>query len=628
MIKIILNIFKNKTYLRVFLLTTLLFILIILFKNTFFIPLFKKGILDTTLTEATKVSTHLSRTLDLNDANSIDGEIQIILKEFRINKINYFSKDGKLLYSTQKNNVEKYIADDYFTKKVVKGEIYSKINNLKKETLNNNDFISIEIYIPIMKDGIFIGAFEYYYDITNEINTFNRHVNQVSLYVYFFNAMFFFIILTLLYIASKNNLKDIEYKNELENFKNIIDETKAYIYIKDLNGCYLFANKLVLDLFNISLKDLIGKSDSDFFDLEVYNEFKKNDDLIIKSGQAIEDEESILIKESGEKKVFWTVKKPLLDNDGKIIGMSGISTDITDRKMGENEIKEQKKLLDVILDNVDAYIYIKDINRNFRYVNTQTAQLFRKNRDQIIGYKDFDVLPKEMADIFWESDKDVFSKNEKVCTEETIIDPKGEVKHYWSTKLPYILNNERVLIGFSSDITEIYNMKEELKKDAITDSLTTLYNKRHFEIIAEAEFKRSIRQNLNMSIIIFDIDHFKSVNDTYGHKVGDMILEEASKVFKSQIRDEDTLFRIGGEEFTIVSPHINSLSAIKLAERIRIAIKDTIFETDEKERISITLSFGIADKIKSDDKFENILLRADKALYKAKNSGRNKVCML
>ncbi len=620
MYKIILNMFKNKTYLSALIFTLLLLFLIIIFKNSIFIPLFKQDLIDNTSREATKVSKHISRMIDFSRADTryIDSEVKIFLKEFEIDKFNYYSKDGKILYSSKEASIGNFIRDEHFQNIVAKGKVYSSVNNEKASAT------LLEVYIPLMKGNLFTGAFEFYYDITKNINTFEKNIQKVNLYVLIFNSIFFIIIFCLLYFASKNNLRDIKYQNELENFKNIIDETKAYIFTKDTNGCYTFANKLVLKLFKVPLDELIGKDDSYFFDLKVSNELKINDKLVMEKGQFIEKEEINVVKETGDTNIYWSVKRPLYDLNGNIIGMSGISTDITHRKSLENEIKEQKKLLDIILNNVDAYIYIKDINRNFRYVNANTAELFGKSSEEIIGYKDSDVLPKEMADIFWKSDKDVFSKNTKVSIEESIVDPKGETKHYWSIKLPYILNEERVLIGFSSDITEIYNLKEKLKKEIITDSLTGLYNKRHFEHVAETEFKRSIRQNINMSIVIFDIDYFKQINDTYGHHTGDLILREASEIFKSLIREEDTLFRVGGEEFTIIFSHTNEIKTLELAERIRTSIEKKVFESIEKNKISITISFGISSLIKSDTKFEDILMRADKALYKAKNSGRNK----
>ena len=619
--KIVLNIFTNRTYLSALLLTIFLLILIMILKNSIFVPLFKKDLIATTLTEATKISKHLSRTVKLNSSSNMntDMEMKMILEEFKINKIHFYSSQGEILYSTLKESIGKTPSGTYFQEHVANGKIYSSVKD------NDPSIVLFEIYIPIMENNTFIGAYEFYYDISNKIIKFENNVKEVSLYMNFFNIAFFLIIFTLLYFASKNNLEDIKYQNELQNFKNIIDETKAYVFTKDINGCYTFANKLVLELFNVSLEELIGKDDSFFFDLEVSNELKKNDALVMEQGQYIEKEELNVVKETGAHNIYWSVKRPLYNKKGKVIGMSGISTDITERKMLVREIKEQKELLNIILDNVDAYVYIKDSKRNFRYVNAHTAELFRKSPEEIIGRKDTEVLPKEMADIFWESDKEVFGKNEKVSTGETIIDPKGEEKHYWSTKLPYELYGENVLIGFSSDITEIYNLKEQLRKDSITDSLTGLYNKRHFDDMAEKEYQRSNRQNLDMTIVIFDIDYFKQINDKYGHHVGDLVLKESSTIFQSHIREEDILCRIGGEEFTIILPHTSKDKAFELVERIRSVIENNIFKTDQNEDISITISFGISSISKTDDKYDEILQRADKALYKAKKTGRNKV---
>ena len=616
MYKIISNIFKNKMYLSALIITILLLFAIVTFKNTIFIPLFKKDLINNTLVEATNVSKHLTRIINFNDStNSIDSKVQMIIREFNIQKVHYYSNNGKILYSTDQSKIGTIKADYYFINKIAKGNIYSNIKNNEK---------LIEVYIPIMNKNTFIGAFEFYYDITYKIVAFEKNVTKVNKYVTTFNILFFTIIIFLLYFISKNNLRDIEYKNKLKNFKNIIDETNAYIFTKDIHGCYTFANKLVLELFQTSLKDLIGKDDSYFFDLEISNELKQNDDYVMQNNKSIEREERNIVKETGITNIYWSVKRPLYDNIGNMIGISGISTDITERKNLEIELQEQKELLNTILNNVDAYVYIKDINRNFLYVNQNTAELFAKPLHDIIGHRDKDVLPDQMADIFWQSDKDVFENNKKISIEETIIDPKGQIKHYWSSKLPYTLNKEKVLIGFSSDITEIYLLKEKLKQEAITDPLTGIYNKRHFNIIAQTEYNRSIRQNLDMSIIMLDIDYFKQINDNYGHFMGDFILQEVSKVFKSQIRDEDTLFRIGGEEFTIILPHTNMDKSILIADKIRVMIENKVFRSSGKE-ISITVSLGVSTLKKSDKQFEDILLRADKSLYDAKNNGRNKV---
>ncbi len=148
--------------------------------------------------------------------------------------------------------------------------------------------------------------------------------------------------------------------------------------------------------------------------------------------------------------------------------MFGISTDITEQKNLENKILAQKHFLDTILDNVDAFIFMKDKNRVFRYVNSKVAELFQLPADEIIGKVDTDIIPKEVADSFWESDLEVLTKLEKISTEEYFEDENTK-RYYWSVKIPYTLeDNTPTVLGFSSDITLLKQQEDELKaKDRI-----------------------------------------------------------------------------------------------------------------------------------------------------------------
>ena len=128
-----------------------------------------------------------------------------------------------------------------------------------------------------------------------------------------------------------------ELKMEHALFKCALNEIGAYIYTKDINGCYTFANTLVLELFGLPLDQVIGKDDSHFFDLAHSNELRVNDRKVMDNGEIVENEETNFIKDSDEIKVYWSVKKPLRNDDDEIIGMCGVSTDITAKKKTEKE---------------------------------------------------------------------------------------------------------------------------------------------------------------------------------------------------------------------------------------------------------------------------------------------------
>ena len=166
----------------------------------------------------------------------------------------------------------------------------------------------------------------------------------------------------------------------------------------------------------------------------------------------------------------------------------------------------------------------------------------------------------------------------------------------------------------------------ELKKMSRVDGLTSLYNRRHWEEMCKNEFKRLKRSNSPSSMMILDIDHFKQVNDTYGHPAGDQTIKTVARIISKAIRETDVAGRYGGEEFTVVLPDTDIKSAYVVAERIR-KLAEHIPVEYEGQTITFTVSIGLAQ---FDNSFSNHITwieAADECLYKAKESGRNKVVM-
>jgi len=166
---------------------------------------------------------------------------------------------------------------------------------------------------------------------------------------------------------------------------------------------------------------------------------------------------------------------------------------------------------------------------------------------------------------------------------------------------------------------------EQLQRLAANDPLTSLYNRRFGMIRLTEEFSRAVRNNLPLGIIMFDIDHFKSVNDTYGHTVGDRTLVSISKISRLAIREGDFLIRYGGEEFLVILPGASKDDTLFVAERLRHMIDDSTIKHGDQQ-IHITISAGYSSYPENNTNDENMLVtNADKALYSAKRSGRNKV---
>lgn len=193
--------------------------------------------------------------------------------------------------------------------------------------------------------------------------------------------------------------------------------------------------------------------------------------------------------------------------------------------------------------------------------------------------------------------------------------------HDMTVKLKkYHFRLELTIAELEAENIEHQRLVEELETLSITDPLTSIYNRRKFNELLAMEIERSKRYQNSLSIIMCDIDHFKEINDTFGHDVGDKAIQKFSKQLHENIREIDMLARWGGEEFMILMPSVNVENAHSVAEKLRMIIENTEVETAG----SFTASFGVTD-LMLDDTAETFIKRADQALYKAKRGGRNRV---
>lgn len=202
------------------------------------------------------------------------------------------------------------------------------------------------------------------------------------------------------------------------------------------------------------------------------------------------------------------------------------------------------------------------------------------------------------------------------------------------TFLPIEIDNvvEHICI-LVEDATDVCHYQQQLQKtlDELAvmsriDGLTQIYNRKHWEDSLEQEYAKARRHNKDLTLIMFDLDHFKVLNDTYGHQGGDKVLVDVSKNVKALLRLEDVFGRYGGEEFAIVLPETNEQGAMELAERICKTLEKTPLEYQDK-LINISVSLGVSSLNMNDSNYEDLITNADLALYQAKAQGRNQVCL-
>ncbi|QPL44868.1 diguanylate cyclase [Halomonas sp. A40-4] len=180
------------------------------------------------------------------------------------------------------------------------------------------------------------------------------------------------------------------------------------------------------------------------------------------------------------------------------------------------------------------------------------------------------------------------------------------------------------------DITERKQLEEKLRAQAMTDPLTGVYNRRYLQAQASVEISRASRHQTPISLIAIDIDHFKRINDEYGHDAGDEVLKRFTDVIKGLLRHEDLLCRVGGEEFAILLPDTPLEKAWQVAERIRVAVEQTqvpLEQDDVPITIAITASFGVTHVASGEMSLKAAIKRADNGLYEAKAAGRNRIVL-
>lgn len=274
------------------------------------------------------------------------------------------------------------------------------------------------------------------------------------------------------------------------------------------------------------------------------------------------------------------------------------------------------EMLDKFFENYLIYIFIKD-NKNTNILSfpsacndTKILELV-KNNEHAITTENFKISALPL-----------------ICEEKNLgsIIAKSTSEQINSKDIEY-LTQLCTQISITINRANVYS---EILKHATLDALTGFYNRRQLEERIKQEVANAKRQHAPLCGIMTDIDFFKSVNDTYGHAVGDLVLKNIAKVIRKQLREYDIAGRYGGEEFSILLPFTKIDEAKMVAERLRQAIENKVIDISkivpdsDVKTLKITVSLGIYE-IKETDKEEDLLRKADKALYEAKNTGRNKV---
>lgn len=296
--------------------------------------------------------------------------------------------------------------------------------------------------------------------------------------------------------------------------------------------------------------------------------------------------------------------------------------------MGYQELLAFALIFKAIADNSRAVIGVKDVDGRYIYVNKEYTRLFHHTYDYFIGRTDHEIFPRAIADSFRTSDLQAQKRPEGITVEEQ-APVNGQLSDYLSIKFPIHDDAGHVYATgvIATDITELKRLQHELRGLAERDELTDSYNRRKLFEIGACEVRSAQRYDYPLSVMMFDLDLFKQINDTHGHAAGDQVLKGFAGLITSELRKHDTFGRVGGEEFALILPHTPAENALLLGNRVQQQLAHCRVLADNGAVMQITTSIGISQLHPEQADFEDLLQSADSALYQAKVEGRNCIRM-
>ena len=457
---------------------------------------------------------------------------------------------------------------------------------------------------------------------------------------------------------------------ELRKLSQAVEQSANAIVITDVNGNIEYANPKFVEVSGYSLPEVLGQNPRILKSGEQSPEFYQNLWQTIKNGRVWRGE---LHNRRKDGTLYWEdlTIAPVYDLAHNLVNFIAIKEDITVRKMLAQAERDQRQLaealrdtsaalnstlkldevLDRVLDNIgklatyDAAMVLLIEGHAVRKIRHRSKMVQESLNQPSIGNTQANLINVPIL-------QEMRKTRQPCLIPDTQTDPRwraipgmGWIRSFISAPVEIrghvagIINilsatpdfftpvhSERLMAFASQAAVAIENAQlfEQANYLSVTDPLTELNNRRHFFDVAKFEFERIHRFKRTLSVMMVDIDHFKNINDTHGHAVGDLALREIAARIKNSVRTVDIVARYGGEEFIVLMPETGLNEACQVAERVRRSVADSPIE-DDAVTVTATLSIGVAEIDEKSNNVDQLIIYADQALYSAKAAGRNRV---
>lgn len=468
--------------------------------------------------------------------------------------------------------------------------------------------------LPLTRDGVAIGAMTLY---ASEVGAFSTEEREL------FTEMAQDIDFALATFAKEEERQRIEaaLRESESRFRDLYEKAPLAYQSLDISGNILEVNAAWLDLLGRTREEVIGRFLGDFLTDASAKALKNEFPRFQKKGR-VNGALFHFVHKDGSQRVLMVNGQVARDKNGNFLRTHCIMTDLTERMKAE----EQLRLSAQVFEQGGEGIMITDANFSIVMVNRAFVDITGYSEIEIVG-KNPRILSSGRHDRsfyrgmweeinthgFWRGEiwnrrkeGDVFPE---LLSISRVLDTRGKISHY---------------IGIFSDISEHKASQEHIQRLAHFDSLTGLPNRSLLADRVGQALSRVERNGEQLALIFLDLDRFKNVNDSLGHRIGDELLIQVAERLKTTIRDEDTVSRLGGDEFILVLPDTNADGASHVAEKIQKTLSRPYHI--EQHELTITPSMGIALYPTDGTSYESLSMCADAAMYRAKQGGRNTFC--
>lgn len=338
------------------------------------------------------------------------------------------------------------------------------------------------------------------------------------------------------------------------------------------------------------------------------------------------DFETEVVRKDG-KRIPIRLSCALLREDNRDVGVVGFFSDITTRKAAEREFLESENRFRSIVETASDAIFSFDESHNIVMANRAAEEMLDFDRGELTGSSFRRLIPSKYSDGWEQVERYSASGSAPVARkpfELALLAKSGREIPVQISIAEKRAAGRRTVTAIIRDISARKSVEEELRLLSITDTLTQLYNRRHFHSLAHKELDRAQRTKTVFSLLLIDIDYFKRYNDAYGHVEGDRILRTMGEVMRKNFRTMDSSFRFGGEEFVALFPETPAAGAMIAAERLRTRFSAVEFRpVPGGKPVTMTVSIGVST-YHDGDTAEDMVRFADLAMYAAKNGGRDR----